>query len=557
MTIRDGARLSADVFHSVLPGPRPLVLARTPYNKNTLEFHARGEAWAEAGYHFAAMDVRGRGDSEGSFEPWRNEGRDGFDSIAWLARQEWCNGDVITWGQSYLGCIQWMTALTKPPALKAMIVYVTPSDPFEDNPTGVPIPWELCWFRMLDGRVQQVVEDVDWPSYAWHLPLLTMDEHAGYRSEHWRRFLTTPITDATYWDPVRFLPRITEVDLPVLHITGWYDDVQPGTIRAFSALTGPSVDAGVRAKQSMIVGPWDHQCTRSRSRRLGRVEFGPGAEVDLPALDREWLAAALAGERPGSAPVRIFVMGRNEWRDEQEWPLARTAYTAYYLSSGGHANSSAGDGVLSTLAPGTEAPGNGATSGIGATAGAGSDRYRYDPADPVPFISDHASSSQIGGPDDYAEVERRQDVLVYSTPELSEDLEVTGPVRLRLWASSSALDTDFTGKLLDVHPDGFVQRLCDSMVRARFRDGYRSPERMLTPGEATEFDLDLWSISHVFLAGHRVRLEVSSSAFPKYNRNLNTGAPIATDTTVVVAENTVFHDAERPSRLVLPVIPAS
>jgi putative CocE/NonD family hydrolase len=374
-----------------------------------------------------------------------------------------------------------------------------------------------------------------------------MDHHAGYHSEHWRRYLTIPITDVAHWDPIRYQPRITEVDLPVLHITGWYDDVQPGTIRNFTALTAPGVDPSVRAKQQMIVGPWDHGCSRRRQRHLGRVDFGPGAELDLPALERRWLSAVLSGRQPDSAPVRIFVMGRNEWRDEQEWPLARTVVTPYYLASGGGANTSSGDGVLTTDEP----------AGAGAAGGwAASDSFRYDPADPVPFISDHASSSQIGGPDDYAEIERRRDVLCYSGPLLEEELEVTGTVRLELWAASSALDTDFTAKLLDVHPDGFVQRLCDSMVRARFRDGYRSPERFLTPGEPTRFEIDMWSTSHVFLPGHRVRLEISSSAFPKYDRNLNTGGPIATGTEMVVAENTVFHDADHPSRLTLPVIPA-
>jgi uncharacterized protein len=542
--VRDGTRLSADVFHSAVPGPRPTLLARTPYNKNTPEQHHRAEEYARAGYNFVHMDVRGRGDSDGVFEPWRNEGQDGFDSIAWVAEQPWCDGDVITWGQSYLGCIQWMTALLQPPHLRAMIVYVAPSDPFEDNPTGGPIPWEVCWLRMLDGRVQQYVEGVDWPKIAWHLPLITMDEHAGYFSRHWKTFLTTPITDGAYWDHVRYQPSITEVHVPVLHITGWYDDVQRGTMTNFTRLTAGDVDAATRDQQSLIVGPWDHRCTRTRQRVLGTIDFGVGAEIDLPRIEREWLGTALA---PGTAtvraaPVRIFVMGRNQWRDEQEWPLARTLWTSYLLSSTRGANSSRGDGTLST-----EAEPHGATS----------DTFSYDPADPVPFISDHASSSQIGGPDDYGAVEERDDVLVYSTAALEHEIEVTGPVRLRLWASSSAADTDFTAKLLDVHPDGFVQRLCDGMVRARFRNGYRSPEKLLEPGAVTTYEIDMWSTSHVFLPGHRIRLEISSSAFPKYDRNLNTGGPIGTGTEMVVAVSSVFHDREHPSQLVLPVIPSA
>jgi putative CocE/NonD family hydrolase len=540
--MRDGTLLAADVWRGPVGERRTTLVARTPYNKNTAEQQERAAAYVAHGYNFVEMDVRGRGDSDGTFEPWRSEGKDGYDTIEWIATQDWSDGNVVTWGQSYLGCIQWMTALEQPPHLRGMIVYVAPSDPFEDNPSGVPIPWEVCWFRMLDGRVRQFVDLVDWPQVAWHLPLLDMDTHAGFRSEHWRKFLTTPITDREYWDPVRYQPRITEVTVPVLSITGWYDDVQRGSTRNFQLLTGPEAPAEVRDNQWLIVGPWDHRCTRTRNRQLGAIDFGPGAETDLPALERDWLAHVLRreGERP--APVRLFVMGDNTWREEQEWPLARTRWTRYYLASSGDANTRHGGGEL-RLDPeaGTGEP---------------SDTYTYDPADPVPFISDFASSSQIGGPDDYSAVEERPDVLVYQTGPLEADREVTGPVRLELFASSSAVDTDFTAKLLDVHPDGFSQRLCDSMVRARFRHGYTEPETRLVPGEVTAFTIDMWSTSHVFKAGHRIRLEVSSSAFPKYDRNLNSGADIATATEPVIAVNSVWHTSEHPSQLVLPEIPA-
>jgi uncharacterized protein len=540
--MRDGALLAADVWRGADGERRTTLVARTPYNKNTAEQQERAAAYAAHGYNFVDMDVRGRGDSEGSFEPWRSEGRDGYDTIEWIAEQDWSDGNVVTWGQSYLGCIQWMTALEQPPHLRAMIVYVAPSDPFEDNPTGVPIPWEICWFRMLDGRVRQFVDLVDWPQVAWHLPLLDMDTHAGFRSEHWRRFLTTPITDRKYWDPVRYQPRIAEVTVPVLSITGWYDDVQRGSTRNFTLMTGPEVPAQVRENQWLIVGPWDHRCTRIRGRQLGTIDFGPGAETDLPALERDWLAAVLRQEGKPAPPVRLFVMGANTWREEQEWPLARTSWTQYFLASDGDANTRYGGGELHRAHhPATDGP---------------PDVFTYDPTDPVPFISDFASSSQIGGPDDYSAVEERPDVLVYTTGPLEADREVTGPVRLELFASSSAVDTDFTAKLLDVHPNGFSQRLCDSMVRARFRHGYLEPEARLVPGEVTAFTIDMWSTSHVFKPGHRIRLEVSSSAFPKYDRNLNTGADIATATESVRAVNSVWHTSVHPSHLVLPEIRA-
>jgi len=541
--MRDGVELSADLYHPSEGGRHAAVLARTPYLKNSREQQLLAQVYADNGYTFVWMDVRGRGDSDGEFEPWRSEGKDGYDSIEWIAEQPWSDGRVITWGASYLGNVQWLTANEHPPHLSAMIVLVPPSDPWEDMPTGVHIPWEICWFRMLDGRVQQFVEEVDWPSVFWHLPYLTLDEAAGYRSKHWRRNLENPITDPGYWDPVRYQAKMTDVEVPVLHITGWYDDVQRGTTVNFTRMTGDLVNEQIRASQWLLIGPWDHGLTTTRNRQLGPVDFGPGAEIDLRAFELEWLKQALADEPAASASprVRLFVMGQNEWRDENEWPIARTRWTDYFLQSGGSANSRHGDGRLSRDEQAEGAP---------------SDTFVYDPADPVPFLSNHASSSQIGGPDDYAEVEERNDILVYSTEPLEEAREVTGPVRMVLHASSTARDTDFTAKLVDVYPDGFCQRLCDGLVRARFRNGFGGPEQFLEPGEVVEYEIDLWSTSHVFAPGHRIRLEVSSSAFPKYNRNLNTGGPIATDTEIVQATQEVWHDALRPSRLILPEIPS-
>ena len=542
--MRDGVELSADVYHPSEGGRHTAVLARTPYLKNTAEQQLLAQEYADQGYTFVWMDVRGRGDSGGEFVPWRNEGLDGYDSIEWIAEQPWSDGRVVTWGASYLGNVQWLTANLRPPHLTAMIVLVPPSDPWEDMPTGMHIPWEICWFRMLDGRVQQHVEEVDWPAVFWHLPLATMDEAAGYRSEHWRRHLRNPITDEAFWDPVRYQEHMTSVDIPVLHITGWYDDVQRGTTVNYARMTAEGATDEIKASQWLLIGPWDHRLTTTRNRTLGRLDFGAESELDLRAFEFRWLEQAL-GDEPAASDdprVRLFIMGQNEWREENEWPIARTRWTEYYLQSSDGANSRHGDGTLER----DEQSGEGAAS----------DSFVYDPADPVPFLSDHASSMQIGGPDDYAEIEERSDVLVYSTDVLDAAVEVTGPVRAVIHASSSARDTDFTAKLIDVYPDGFCQRLCDGMVRARFRHGFHRPEELLAPGEIVEYEIDMWSTSHVFAPGHRIRLEVSSSAFPKYNRNLNTGGPIATDTELERARNEVWHDALRPSRLILPVIPS-
>ena len=289
------------------------------------------------------------------------------------------------------------------------------------------------------------------------------------------------------------------------------------------------------------MGPWGHQ-TNTKS-KLGEVEFGPQALIDMRGeqvrwFDR-WLRAKPAEEKEEQvdAPVRIFVMGANEWRDEREWPLARTQWTRYYLHSGGQANSRFGDGALSPTAPDAEP----------------TDGYRYDPARPVPFLTE-PTSSQIGGPDDYAAVERRDDTLVYVTEPLAEDVEVVGPISVDLYAASSAPDTDFTAMLTDVWPTGFVQRLCDGIVRARFREGMEAPT-LIEPGKVYRYTIDCWNTAQTFKAGHRIGLMLSSSAFPKFARNLNTGAPLGMTSEIAVAEQVIYHDAEHPSAVILPIIP--
>jgi len=538
--MRDGTALSADVYFAGPAGtPATTLLARTPYNKNTLEARKPALAYGAKGYNFVWMDVRGRGDSGGEFIPYRNEAEDGFDSIEWIARQPWSDGRIVTWGGSYLGYIQWMTALLHPPHLTAMIVYVTTSDLLEDYPTGQYIPLELCWYRYVDGRVVQYIEDTDWEEIASHLPVISLDERAGFYSQSWRTGLAHPVSDAEFWNPVRYQEKIAEVTVPVLHITGWYDDAQRGTMVNFTRLTSPTTAASIRDNQWLIVGPWGHYCFDETPQQLGRVDFGAAAAVDLPAWEQQWLAGVLEdGAKP--TQVRVFVMGKNQWREEHEWPLARTQWTPFLLASDGSANSRHGDGRLCR----SEAPRPAGTH----------DRFTYDPADPVPFISDSETHHQIGGPDDYSEIENRADILVYTTEPLDHDLEITGPVRLILYAASSAVDTDFTAKLLDVHPDGLARRLCDGMIRARFRLGYREPPTLLEPGAISRYEIDLWSTSHVFLAGHCIRLEISSSAFPKYDRNLNTGADLATGTEMLSAHNTVWHDADHPSQLILPEV---
>lgn len=542
--MRDGITLSADVY---LPARAPaaadgwpVILMRTPYVKANALIYEAARYFVDHGYVYVAMDVRGRGDSGGDFVPYVNDGRDGYDAIEWCASQTWSSGAVGTIGGSYPGRIQWLAALERPPHLKAMVALVSPSDPFVETPTGLPSPMHLCWLHLVSGRMNQPMEVVDWERVYEHLPLITMDEAAGRRIAHWRADIAHPQLDE-YWAPLCYQAQFERIEVPTLHISGWYDDEQIGTPLNFAGMTARAATAHARANQRLLMGPWGHQVNTTA--KLGEVDFGPQALIDLRGEQVRWFdrwlkPEAEATERAPEAPVRIFVMGANVWRDEQEWPVARTQWTPYYLHSGGRANSRFGDGVLTTEAPTATEP---------------EDSYRYDAARPFPFVT-APISTQIGGPDDYAAVHRRDDVLVYVTEPLATEVEVTGPIRVNLYASSSARDTDFTAMLFDIWPTGFVQRLCDGIVRARFRDGMDRPA-LIEPGEIYHYSIDCWNTSQVFKEGHRIGLHVASSAFPKYDRNPNTGAPLGQTAEVAAADQRIYHDAEHPSAVILPIVP--
>ncbi|MCD8510450.1 MAG: CocE/NonD family hydrolase [Bacillus sp. (in: Bacteria)] len=543
--MRDGITLSADVYRPNAEGEYPAIVVRTPYLKTSQVIFETGTYYAKHGYAVVYMDVRGRGDSEGEFVPYRNDGIDGYDAIEWVAEQPWCTGSVGTMGGSYLGRIQWLTALTKPPHLKAMISTVTPSDPFVEWPTGLPTPMHMCWVFMTSGRVMQNIDAVEWEKVYNHLPLATMDEEVGIVSEQWREEVKHTTLD-DWWKHICYQDKFDQIDVPALHVSGWYDDEQIGTPLNFMGMTSNGATEHARKNQKMLMGPWPHQINRST--KLGDLDFGADSMIDLLGYQRRWFDYWLKGIDNGvmdEPDVDMFVMGENKWRKESEWPLARTEWTKFYLNSGGKANSRFGDGRLSVTEPGAD--------GETVATGAAADEYDYDPSNPVPFITDMVSA-QIGGPDDYAAVERRDDVLVYTTPPLEEDVEVTGPVKALIYASSSAVDTDFMVKLLDVRPSGFAQRLTDGMVRARFREGMEK-QVLMEPGTVYPFEVDCWNTSHVFKKGHRIRVEIASSAFPKYDRNLNTGEELGQTSEMKVAHQTVYHTEEYPSHIVLPVIP--
>jgi putative CocE/NonD family hydrolase len=533
--LRDGVTLAADLtLPAQLPStvPAPAVVCRTPYGRSNERQLAFGDRFARAGYVAVWVDVRGRGDSDGRFAPYRNDGVDGYDVIEWVAAQSWCDGDVATWGGSYGGRIQWLTALQRPPALKAMIVEVAPSDPFVEDPTGVPAPMRINWHRLTDGRMPQYTETIDWMEVFRHRPLRELDRAAGFESERWADEVGHDAADDAYWEPLRYQHRIAEVDLPVLHISGWYDDEEIGTPANFAAMT-----AAGRAGQRLLMGPWGHRVNSLR--QLGEVDFGPEALIDLDRVLVAFLDHHVRGRPPAdpAAPVQIFVMGAGEWRDLQGWPPPGSATVALHLDSDGHANSRFGDGRLQAGgAPPPDAP---------------ADHWQHDPDRPVPFITE-PSSAQIGGPDDYGGVQTRADVLVYTSEPLAEPLDVIGPVRLVVHVATSAEDTDICAMLLDVHPNGFAQRLCDGVTRLSRRDGPEVRAEVVAD-ETYEVEIELWDTAQRFAPGHRIGLQLASAAHPKYAVNLGTGGDQTIQTDGVIAHNRVFHDRERPSRLLLSI----
>jgi len=534
--MRDRTELSADIYRPVGEGKFPVILNRTPYTKAGASTFKIAQYFTSHGYVYVAMDVRGRGDSDGTFEPYRHDGQDGYDAIEWLAVQPWSTGKVGTIGGSYNGRIQWLTAIQQPPHLTAMIVLASPSDPFVEWPTGQPLPMDISWYHFTAGHVLQNMEVVDWKKLYEHLPLITMDEAMGRPNRFWKEEVEHAKLDS-WWEDLRYQNKYDRVRVPVLNISGWYDDEQVGTPLNYIGVTTKGSPT-IRSSQKLLVGPWPHAINSST--KLGTVEFGPTAVIDMNAYWLRWFDQWLKGSDSGfmkEPPVRIFVMGENVWRDENEWPIARTQWTKYFLHSNGQANTLSGNGTLSTAEPASEP----------------SDSYSYDPAKPVTFITD-PSFAQIGGPDDYREVEQRADVLVYTSDALTEAMEVCGPLRVHLSAASSARDTDFMAKLIDVWPNGFAQRLNDGMVRARFREGMDKPS-LIEPGRVYSYDLDLWNTCQLYQKGHRIRVEVSSSAFPKYDRNLNTGEALGQTTRMAVAQQKIYHDREHPSYVILPIVP--
>jgi uncharacterized protein len=512
-------------------------VTRTPYLKETDRFVERARYFASAGYAYVIQNVRGRGNSEGNFYPFFNEAADGCDTLVWAASQEWCDGMIGTIGASYGAWTQWLCAAAGPAHLNAMIVEVSPPDfchglPYQNGALSLPM---LLWLVQLDGKLDQDINSIDWNHVLSQRPLKDLDALCGRRIQAWQDWLVHDREDQ-YWLRVNFSRAFNSIRVPVFHISGWYDDVLNGTLLNYKGMLASAAKES-NSLQKLLIGPWPHRINTTS--KFGDIDFGETGIIDLYEVQRRWFDHWLKRRSfsiPPEPQVQFYVMGSNTWIDDNTWPPTRTVLTAFYLHSRGKANTLNGDGLLDRAIPGAEP----------------ADEYVYDPLNPVPFLKD-SGWLQIGGPDDYSEVEKREDVLVYSSRPVEEDVQIAGPLVVKLFASTSATDTDFLAKILDAMPSGYVMRLNDGIVRARFRCSLANPTA-IRPGVVYEYTIDCWATSYVFRKGHRIRVEISSSAFPKFDPNLNTGESIGEAIGGVRAVQTVFHSREYPSHVLLPVV---
>lgn len=563
--LRDGLVLKADLFRPDTPEKLPVLLNRTPYDKkfpqigfNTLD-PLRA---AQRGYNVVFVDCRGRFASPGNFTCFADEQPDGYDTIEHLARAPFADGKVGMFGASYMGATQWLAATQAPPSLKAMVPSITASN-YHENWTwqggAFSLFFNVSWLmanlalaRLMRERDEK--EEARKELAALMSRLDTMREFMYEASladfplfrtgaPYFFDWMAHPYYDA-YWKQLCIEEYYEKINVPTLNFGGWYDIFAGGTVRNYRGMRERAPGHGRNAR--LVMGPWFH--TLPLVSQVGQVDMGfksgyvsidyDGQQLDF--FDR-WLKGKGKGGSDGS-PVRIYTIGANEWRDENDWPLPGTEWRRYYLHSRGKANSLNGDGALDLSAPGNEPP----------------DCFLYNPLNPVPTNGGGLCcyhNAVPGGAFDQTSIEQREDVLVYSTEPLTEELEVTGPVSMTLYASSSAPDTDFTAKLVDVGPCGCSAiNLTDGILRARVRESKSEP-KLITPGKVYEFTIDMWQTSVLFKPGHRIRLEISSSNFPRFDRNPNTGHELFTDDEMRPALQTVLHDKGFASYLTLPVIP--
>lgn len=567
-TMRDGVALRANVFRpdDGGAGRYPVLLMRLPYGKDLpLGSSLLNPALAaRRGYIVVVQDVRGTFTSDGVFDPMRNEEDDGADTVAWAAGLPGSDGRVGMFGGSYMGFTQWAAAREAPAALKAMAPMITWADPNEGvfSRNGVfELGLEGSWLmqRGLDELARRYRGNLVEVGRAFASMAQEYDHlvSSGYAEVPLSGFgplarlgLDRPATeglehreDLSFQEPARVTPAYSVAHIPMLHIGGWYDIFLNGTIRNFNAMRAQGV-----ANQYLVIGPWSHTSLGSI---VGDLDYGFAAgvalidlQIDLVSLHLQFFDHFLKGAANGFAQwptVKYFMMGVNTWRSSAVWPPDEMRPEPWYLHSGGHANSAAGDGLLSREAPAEES----------------ADSYIYDPERPTPTIGGATlmHPSFRSGALDQRPIEARDDVLVFSSAPLDKPLALAGPISVTMYVATDGSDTDFVARLVDVYPDGRAMTLTDGVTRLRYREGVATPAGLVEPGRIYEITIDLWATAVTFLPGHRVRLDVTSSNFPRWERNPNTGEDAAQATAWRPARQTILHDAEHPSRVTLPVLP--
>ena len=547
--MRDGVTLRADICRPKAEGKFPVLLTRTPYDKDgAVDFCLRA---ATRGYVAIAQDVRGRYASEGDWYPFKYESQDGYDTVEWAAALPYSNGKVGMFGGSYVGATQYLAAIAQPPHLAGICPSDTASN-YHDGWTyqgGAFEQWfSESWTTGLadntSSRRLDLADDV--VRWTQTLPLLSYPvfatPSAAGLAPYFTDWLAHPNYD-DYWKQWSIEDHYAQIQVPVFSMGAWYDIFLGGTLRNYVRLKNKAGTEVARRGQRLMIYVGGHAGGTAVG-RIGAVDFGDKLPFDVEEVTLRWYDSLLKGIENGSdreKPVKLFVMGKNDWREEDDWPLERAKATRYYLRSTKPANGLGGGGTLSTAAPAEEKP----------------DQYVYDPNDAVPTIGGPLCCQPLPtgiGPEDQRPAEARGDVLVFSSPAFTQNTEVTGPISLDLYVSSSAVDTDFTGKVVDVWPNGFAQNLTEGILRLRYRNSQEKPE-LGNPGEIYHISVDLWATSNVFLPGHKLRLEVSSSNFPRFDRNLNTGEDQARGTHMIKATNVIYHDKSRPSSLILPIVP--
>jgi uncharacterized protein len=554
--MRDGVSLRADVYWPDAEGPFPVLMTRTPYNKDggeNMDVALRG---AQRGFIMVNMDVRGRFASPGEWYPFKYEINDGYDSVEWAAKLPKSDGKVGMWGGSYDGATQFLAALANPPHLAGIFPMCTASNYYKDwayQDGALQQYFAESWATQLaaDQIDDQIASGTNPMQFINTLPLsdytpLAVPAHEGHAGlaaiDAWYLDWISHSSYDGYWRQWAIDADYSRIKVPVYQMGGWYDLFLYGTLANYAGVKQHAGTESARNAERLLIVPGGHA---GWGGNVGAVNFAPEGYVDYYGVMMDWYDSILRGEANGVAeekPVRYFVMGKNVWAEADSWPPAGASETRYYLGSDGKANSSSGDGALSM--------------GAASSPRSASDEFVEDPTNPVPTLGGQlccdARHLAVGVQDQRPD-EARSDVLVYSTPPLAHDLEVTGPVHAELYLSSSARDTDFVAMLTDVAPDGVSHNIADGIVRMRYRDSLEHAE-FIKPGKIYKVDVDLWATSNVFLAGHRLRLDIAGSNFPRFDRNLNTQESPETGAQTTKATNRVYHDATHPSALILPVM---